>query len=209
MATFLNFLPGLKVIILGGSIREAERAVARTRQGPGTEGEEDEVEPESVKTGDAELGATHLKVLSEIIAMINVSTPSSSPAPAPAPSPISPTPSTLGPASSPTRSSTRNHSNSTSATSTDGPRLLPRNNHASVPELDLEDLQFEGQTGQGGMGLVRKAKYRHAAYVAVKELVGDLSRDAYDLFLKEMRVHFSIPAFPHIVPVSDFGTMKV
>lgn len=72
---------------------------------------------------------------------------------------------------------------------------------SKVPELDLEDLQFEEQGGRGGMGVVRKAKYRHGASVAVKELVDDLAKDAYDFFLKEMRVHFSIPPFPHIVPV--------
>lgn len=74
----------------------------------------------------------------------------------------------------------------------------------AVPELAVEELAFEQTAISGGMGVVRKALYRQGAEVAVKELVPDLARDSYDMFLKEMRLHFSIPPFPHIVPVSLF-----
>lgn len=71
-----------------------------------------------------------------------------------------------------------------------------------VPQLAVEDLDFQDETGRGGMGFVRKAVYRKGAEVAVKELLPSLAKDDYDLFVREMRVHFSIPPFPHIVPVS-------
>ncbi|CAM9742728.1 unnamed protein product [Ectocarpus sp. 12 AP-2014] len=70
-----------------------------------------------------------------------------------------------------------------------------------VPQLAVEDLDFQDEAGRGGMGFVRKAVYRKGAEVAVKELLPSLAKDDYDLFVREMRVHFSIPSFPHIVPM--------
>ncbi|CAM9107401.1 unnamed protein product [Ectocarpus fasciculatus] len=78
----------------------------------------------------------------------------------------------------------------------DAAGVLPR-----VPQLAVEDLDFQDETGRGGMGFVRKAVYRKGAEVAVKELLPSLAKDDYDLFVREMRVHFSIPPFPHIVPM--------
>lgn len=71
-----------------------------------------------------------------------------------------------------------------------------------VPQLAVEDLEFQDEAGRGGMGVVRKAVYRKGAEVAVKELLPTLAKSDYDLFVREMQLHFSIPPFPHIVPVS-------
>lgn len=71
-----------------------------------------------------------------------------------------------------------------------------------VPQLAVEDLEFLDEAGRGGMGVVRKAVYRKGAEVAVKELLPTLAKADYDLFVREMQLHFSIPPFPHIVPVS-------
>eukprot|EP00903_Cladosiphon_okamuranus_P006447 g6307.t1 len=72
---------------------------------------------------------------------------------------------------------------------------------ATVPQLAVEDLDFQDEGGWGGMGVVRKAVYRKGAEVAVKELLPTLARSDYELFVREMQLHFSIPPFPHIVPM--------
>eukprot|EP00903_Cladosiphon_okamuranus_P006449 g6309.t1 len=71
----------------------------------------------------------------------------------------------------------------------------------TVPQLAVEDLDFQDEAGRGGMGVVRKAVYRRGAEVAVKELLPTLARSDYELFVREMQLHFSIPPFPHIVPM--------
>ena len=73
---------------------------------------------------------------------------------------------------------------------------------SAAPVLAIEDLVFdEREANRGGMGMVKKAVYRRGTEVAVKELVPQLAKTTYDFFLREMRVHFSIPPSPHIVPV--------
>lgn len=77
-----------------------------------------------------------------------------------------------------------------------------------VPQLAIEDLEFQDEAGRGGMGVVRKAVYRKGAEVAVKELLPTLAKSDFELFIREMQLHFSIPPFPHIVPVSPIRVMR-
>lgn len=73
----------------------------------------------------------------------------------------------------------------------------------AVPKLAIEEFVFEGPVITGGMGVVHKAMYRQGAHVAVKQLLDSPTKQDYDLFVKEIQQHFSIPPFPHIVQVGN------
>lgn len=91
--------------------------------------------------------------------------------------------------------------------SNDAVETLPQQPQV-VPQLAIEDLEFQDEAGRGGMGVVRKAVYRKGAEVAVKELLPTLAKSDFELFIREMQLHFSIPPFPHIVPVSPVRVLR-
>lgn len=87
----------------------------------------------------------------------------------------------------------------------DAPERSPRparGNITDVPRYARADLKIlKANVRQGGMGQVSHARYRGGADVAVKEIIPNAARHYYESFVGEMRKHFAIPPFPHIVQV--------